>query len=160
MLGVAPEAFSTRARAGAPFVVIGSAWVVAGGLVAAITAHAPSEHATWAAAYLVLVAGVAQVALGAGQAWLAHPTPPLLPTLTSELIAWNAGSSAVLAGTVGGIVSITDAGGVLLVVALAQMLGATRGGPAGWPLRGYRLLVAIVLVSIPVGLILGHLSSH
>jgi hypothetical protein len=160
MVGTPPQAASRRSHAGAPFVVIGSAWVVAGGLVAAVTAHAPSEHATWAAAYLVLVAGFAQVALGAGQAWLAGQIPPLLPVLASELIAWNAGSAAVLAGTLGGVVSITDAGGVLLIVALALMLRATGRQRSGWPLRGYRLLIVIVLVSIPVGLILAHVRAH
>ena len=39
-----------------PFGIVGVVRVVAGGLVAAATAPAPTEHGGWAAAYLVLVA--------------------------------------------------------------------------------------------------------
>ena len=39
-----------------PFGIAGVACIVAGGLVAAVTAPAATEHASWAAAYLVLVA--------------------------------------------------------------------------------------------------------
>jgi hypothetical protein len=47
-----------------PFVILGAGAVVAGGLVAAASSVAPSAHASWAAGYLVLVAGVAQVLPG------------------------------------------------------------------------------------------------
>ena len=45
--------------------------VVAGGLVAAVTGPLRLEHGSWAAAYLVLVGGVAQGALGIAQYFLA-----------------------------------------------------------------------------------------
>lgn len=81
-----------------PFVVLGAACVVAGGLVAAAVAMAPSQLGSWAAAYLVLVGGVAQVALGAGQALLAS-RPPGRRAVAAGVAGWNAGNGAVLAGT-------------------------------------------------------------
>ena len=46
-----------------PFAALGAASIVAGGLVAAVTAAAPSQHGTWAAAYLVLVAALTVAAV-------------------------------------------------------------------------------------------------
>lgn len=141
-----------------PFLIIGSACVVAGGFVAAVTAHAPTEHASWAAAYLVLVAGVAQVGLGAGQALLAR-RPPSARIVAGELVAWNLGNAAVIAGTVGGATVAVDAGGVALVVALLLILvTTTRPRRTGWPLWAFRGLILVVLVSIPVGLVLAAVS--
>ena len=48
-----------------------------GGCVAAASSVAPSETASWAAAYLVLVGGVAQVFLGLGQVLVARPSASL-----------------------------------------------------------------------------------
>jgi hypothetical protein len=33
------------------------------------------------------------------------------------------------------------------------------GARAGWPVKLYRALIAIVLVSIPIGLVLAHLRA-
>lgn len=151
---------ATRWPPALPFAAVGGACVIAGGLVAAATAPAPSEHGTWASAYLVLVAGVAQLALGVGQALLA-PSPPSRHVVVVECTVWNAGNTAVLAGTLLSLVPLVDAGGVLLVLALSlltlEVRGAGRRG--GWGLRLYRLLVAVVLVSIPIGLLLARAGS-
>lgn len=149
---------TSRQRAGLPFALVGSVCVVAGGLLAAAVAHAPSEHAVWATAYLVLVGGVAQIAVGAGHQYL-HTRPPSRPVAAGELAGWNVGNAAVIAGTVAGITAITDFGGALLVGALVLLLAGTRGGRAGWWLRCYRILLAIVLVSIPIGLVIGLVSA-
>jgi hypothetical protein len=148
----------TRLRAAAPFAAVGAACVIGGGVVAAATAHAPTEHALWAVAYLVLVGGVGQLALGAGQAWLAA-APPSNAVLAVEFAAWNVGNAAVIAGTIADVVWLTDAGGVLLVLALALLLAGTAGARSGWLLRGYRVLIAIVLISIPVGLVLARVRG-
>ena len=138
-----------------PFVVVGVACVVAGGLVSAAVAMAPSQLGSWAVAYLVLVGGVAQVGFGAGQALLAVRAPGRR-TVVAELAGWNAGNGAVLAGTLLRITWLADIGGVLLftilVLALARIRGAVRH-PA-WPLHLYRAVVSLVLVSIPVGLVI------
>lgn len=142
--------------AAVPFAVLGTSCVVAGGLVSAAVAVAPSQLGSWAVAYLVLVGGVAQVALGAGQALLAS-RPPGRRTVAAELAGWNVGNGAVLAGTLLGATWLADAGGVMLVAALALALAGIRGAvrdPA-WILHLYRALIVVVLVSIPVGLVIG-----
>lgn len=147
------------AQRAAVFLLIGGASVIAGGLTAAITAPAPSEHATWAAAYLVLVAGVAQIGLGAGRAWLAERTPST-GRLVAELGTWNLGNAAVIGGTVSGLTAVVDLGGGLLFAASALLLAAVRNPRrSGWPLTLYRALIVIVLASIPIGLTLAALKT-
>src|SRR5664280_1572278 len=66
-----------RRSAALPFAAVGAACIVAGGLVAAVSAPAPSEHASWAAAYLVLVVGAAaQEACSDGAGALTAATSP------------------------------------------------------------------------------------
>jgi hypothetical protein len=103
-----------RRPAALPFAAVGAACIAAGGLVAAVSAPAPSEHASCAAAYLVLVAGAA---LGVGQALLA-PRVPSRRTVAVQFTAWNLGNGAVMAGTLAGITSLVDTGGALLVALL------------------------------------------
>lgn len=144
-----------------PFTLIGVFCVIAGGLVAAVTAPAPTEHGTWAAAYLVLVGGVAQIGLGLGQAMFRARTPTCVVAV--QAIGWNVGNAAVLCGTVLGVTALVDAGGALLVIALVLLgLGVSRAraGPASGGakryLYGYRLLILILIVSIPIGLVLAR----
>jgi hypothetical protein len=143
------------------FIALGTACVVAGGLVAAAVAVAPSQLGSWAAAYLVLAGGITQVALGAGPALLASRSPGRR-AVTAELAAWNAGNGAVLAGTLLGATWLADIGGAALIIALTLALAGIRDAvrrPA-WPLRLYRALIALVLVSIPVGLVVAAVRSR
>jgi hypothetical protein len=140
-----------------PYLAVGAGCVIAGGLVAAATAHAPSQQASWAAAYLVLVAGVAQIGLAAGRILLSVGRPS--PGRThAELIAWNLGNAAVIAGTLTDRPLVVDLGGALLVGSLALATLGVRGGHR-WLRRLYRALVVILLVSIPVGLLLAAQRS-
>lgn len=150
---------SDRWSAGLPFAIVGAASIVAGGLVAAATASAPTEHGTWAAAYLVLVAGVAQICLGVGQALLA-PSAPSRRIVAVELAAWNAGNIGVIAGTLLGRVPLVDAGGALLVLSLLFLSNQARGQGRrrSRVVLAYWLLVALVLVSVPIGLVLARLD--
>ena len=134
--------------------------VVAGGLVAAVTGPLHLEHGSWAAAYLVLVGGVAQGVLGISQYFLA-PRRFSGWRVVAELVAWNAATALVIGGTLVANPWVVDAGGVLLVAALALMFEAVRGPRTRytWALRVYRALVAVVAVSIPVGLVLAHLRA-
>lgn len=147
-----------RLRPALPFVAVGAACVVAGGLVAAVTAPAPTEHGSWAAAYLVLVGGVAQIALALGQSWLA-PAAPSRRLLAGEYVAWSLGNAAVLIGTLAEVPAVVDIGGALLVAALAIFAIAVRGGRRHWALLVYRALVVLMLVSIPVGLVLDRVRG-
>jgi hypothetical protein len=141
-----------------PFVVIGTACVIAGGLVSAASAPHPSEHGSWAAAYLVLVAGVAQIGLGAGQSMFGGHASQR--TVLAVIAGWNLGNAAVLAGTLADVGFVVDLGGAALLVVLVLLLrgaltsGATPSDRGRWLLRGYRALLALLIVSIPVGLVL------
>jgi hypothetical protein len=106
----------------------------------------------------VLVAGVAQIALGLGQAWLAV-RPPGQDLVVAELTLYNLGNAAVTGGTVVDRTWPVDVGGALLFVALALYLWSTRGARGGRAVFAYRSLVAFVLLSIPVGLVLARVAS-
>lgn len=148
-----------------PFIALGVTCVIVGGLVAAASASAPTEHATWAAAYLVLVGGVAQVGFALGHALLVTRTP--VPMVAAQAAGWNLGNAAVLTGTLLGVSALVDLGGVLLIATLILLAHGLRpagvrpaGGIYRWCLHCYRLLVLILLISIPVGLVLAHRASR
>lgn len=144
-----------RWRSARSFVVIGSICVVAGGLVAAVSGPMDFERGSWLAAYLVLVGGVTQIVLGAGQAWLADRVPSRRSTLI-EAWAWNIGVAAVVIGTLASLPVLTSLGGLVSAVALGLFLAGVhtvRPGPRVAALL-YRCIAAIVLVSTPVGLAL------
>lgn len=153
-----------------PALMVGAVCIVAGGLVAAVTGPLALAHGSWAAAYLVLVAGVAQVALAGGQAmlspWPRYPSGHAL--LLVEFAGWSLGNTAVITGTLWGATWLVNLGGALLVVALAALLIATRNGFGQDDVaRGRRValltvrgLVALLLVSIPIGLWLAHARAH
>ncbi|OFE17102.1 hypothetical protein BA895_17875 [Humibacillus sp. DSM 29435] len=142
--------------------------MIAGGLVAAVTSPMALSHGSWAAAYLVLVAGVAQIALAAGQGMLAGQARAGRRLLLVEFAAWNLGNAAVIAGTLWSATWLVNLGGAMLVVALGGLLVATRRGPGRTEvargrqvaLLAVRALVALLLISIPVGLWLAHVRAR
>jgi hypothetical protein len=148
-----------------PWLVLGVASIVAGGLVAAVVAHDPSEKPVWASSYLVLVAGLGQLGLVLGRALLA-PRPPTSGTVARDFTVFALGNAGVVVGTLVDAVWLVDVGGALLVVALALMVWGVRAGveavehrPQAWVvglLWLYRVLVVVLLVSIPVGLVLAR----
>ena len=138
----------------APSAVIGTLCVVAGGMVAAVTAPVASEESSWAAAYLVLVGGVAQIALGVGSATLS-PRTSSSRTRLAAVALWNFGNAAVLAGVLAGRTAVVDAGGAGLVVALLLTSRSVRHSIGPRPLTiGYWTPLALLAVSIPTGLVL------
>lgn len=146
-----------RWRAARPFVWLGIAAIIAGGLVAAAVAHAPIQKLVWMSAYLVLVVGVAQIVLGAGQAWLSE-RPPLLGWVAGEWVVFNLGNAGVIAGTLAGSFGWVAAGTVLFALGIALFLLGTRGVRSGW-LLGYRVLLGLVFLSSLAGLALS-LHAH
>ncbi|HEX5944935.1 MAG TPA: hypothetical protein VFY82_01600 [Acidimicrobiales bacterium] len=137
-----------------PFVALGGAAIVAGGLVAAVTGPTDFDDGSWLAAYLVLVGGVALIALGVGQATFAD-RPPSSSTVTGQLAAWVLSTAAVAAGTLASLPVLTAVGGVILVAVLVTFVAAVRGSGAGGRLIWlYRATIVILLVSIPIGLVL------
>lgn len=138
-----------------PFVAIGTICVVVGGLVAAVTGPTGFEDGSWMAAYLVLVGGTAQIALGVGQS-IVGAGPPRARARRTELIGWNIGVIATIAGTLVAEPLLTTIGGLATAVALVAFLTVRPERPqsVGWMNIGYRVLVGVVLVSIPVGVTL------
>lgn len=147
-------------RSAIPFVVIAFAGILLGGAVSAASAPSANYTASWAAAYLVLVVGVAQLALGIGQALLA-PHQPSARIITAEAVVYNVANLAVLIGTLVDRTVIVDLGGVLMIAALVLFLVAVRGAQTQhrWLLHGYRTVIAILVVTTPIGLIISALNG-
>lgn len=153
-----PMPHGPRWNTARPFVFVGTSAVLAGGVVAAVTGPTGFDAGSWVAAYLVLVCGVSQLALGAGLAVLPG-TPPAGSAVLAQLLVWNAGCAAVVLGTLVEVPVVTSLGGLALVVVLARALRAVGPGRpevSGWVLL-FRTLCWFVLVSVPVGLLLAWL---
>ena len=133
----------------AAFAAAGAAMVVAGGIVAAINSPAPFAHGSWLAAYLVLVAGAAQIGLGAGRAALPLPACGSRAA-RAELWLWNAGNVAVVAGVFLDAPAIVVAGSVALLAALASFAAGTRGARS-LGVAVYRLAIVVLATSVFVG---------
>jgi hypothetical protein len=135
-------------------------------LVSAAIAPSPTEHGAWAVAYLVLICGVAQAALGAGQASLAANVVSQRLRY-AELVGWNLGNAAVIAGTLSNTNVVVFIGGAILVVVLALFVYGVRGSAGdghgaarpAWVINGFRVLVVVLLVSIPIGMVLAAVRN-
>lgn len=144
---------AVRWRAATPFVALGIAAIIAGGLVAAAVAQHSAEHPVWTSAYLVLVVGVAQVVFGAGQAWLSARLPSI-SWIAGEWLVFNLGNAGVVAETIFGSFRMVLAGTVLFEAGiLAFLLGARGPMRRGW-LAGYRTLLGLIFLSSLAGLAL------
>lgn len=147
-------------RSALPFRLLALVWVITGGLVAAVTSPLGLEHGSWSAAFQVLVGGVLQAGLGIAQQALASRGPSRR-VLIAELLTWNLGALAVIAGTLLTTPLLVDAGGLLLVATMVLMIravGRRSKGPA-WALWTYRAVLLVTLVSIPIGVVLAHLRA-
>jgi hypothetical protein len=148
-----------RLTPSAVLIVIGSCCVVLGGLVAAATGPLGWVRGSWAAAYLVLVGGVAQYGMGKARAW--HHRPQPFRWGWAQIGAWNLGNAAVLGGTLAGTPLVVGLGSALLVFGLVIAWQAARGGTgpvagrlaALWS-RAYQGLLVVLAVSIPIGMVL------
>ena len=152
-------------------VATGAGAVVLGGLVAAVTGPLDLAHGSWAAAFLVLVCGVAQVAMGESRKRQppVRRRPPRSGSASgwtsgwTQWGCWNSGGVAIIVGTLVGRPWLVDLGSVLLFVALALALDATRTGGrrAGGDSRlwfvTYRVVLLVLAVSIPIGIALSHI---
>lgn len=138
-----------------PFVIIGGISVVLGGALSAATALSPSYTASWAVAYIVLVAGVAQLVLGIGQARLATKQPSGR-VIAIEAVTFNLAHVGVVLGTVLAVTPVVFIGAALLVIALILFVWGVRGGrtDSRAMLYGFRIIVVILIVTAPVGLVI------
>ncbi|NLE78462.1 MAG: hypothetical protein GX610_02600 [Rhodococcus sp.] len=137
-------------------ITTGIGCVVLGGVIAAVTGPFDLAHGSWLAAYLVLVGGVAQCAMGLARVW--NPSPQPTWWAWTQLGSWNLGNVAVIVGTLTALPLVVDLGSVGLVVALVIALHAPRVG-SGAALWTYRALLLLLALSIPVGVVLAHLRN-
>lgn len=131
------------------FGLFGAVEIVIGGLIAAGSAPLHSEVGAWAAAYLVLVGGVAQIAIGSTQALLSR-RPPARNVGDVQVVLWNGGNVAVITATAAGMPTVGDVGGLMLIGALALSLRAVRDA-VGHGARLYQAFLATLAVSVVVG---------
>lgn len=129
--------------------------VIVGGLVAAAASASPFAHDAWLAAYLVLVGGVSQIALGVGQRFL-RVAPVPTETARLEFVLWNAGNIVVVAGVLLDVPAIVLVGSGALCVALGLFAHSVRGvSPrCGVPAALYRVVLVGLAISVPVGCVL------
>lgn len=143
-----------RARA---FTVLGTVAVVGGSILSAAIAPTPSYHGSWAVAYIVLVAGVAQIVLGVGQ------TSVTDGHVGAGRVAWqaalfDAGVAATVTATILDIPVLLYAAAVAQVVAVILFLAATRGGRRGLTLITLRVVAIVLLVGTPTGVVIQALT--
>ena len=136
----------------------GFACVALGGLVAAVTGPLELEKGSWLAAYLVLVAGLAQIVL-AGQRQYFDAVAAGTTGFHLRVTLWAGGSLLVMAGSLAHAPFVVDAGGAALVVALAAALWNVRSARRRGLAQLAGAFYAVLLVSIPVGLVLAHLRA-
>lgn len=144
---------SERLSAAMPFLVIATLAIVGAGVVAAASAHAPTQPLMWMVAYLVLVVGTAQAALGMAQAWLSL-SPPSPSFRITQFILFNAGNAGVIGGTLCSYWPLVLVGTLLFTIALAMFLHNSWTARGGWPIHVYRLLLAILFAGATVGIVL------
>ena len=154
MTSAPPPASSSKSLPPAivTLVVVGIAAVIAGGLIAAVTEPFGLTDGSWAAAYLVLVWGISQVAIGAAQQLIAVVPSPTLAWAVFAL--WNLGNVGVLVGTLVALPTVVVAGSVLLLIALVGAFVAVRGAHRRIWAWLYRALIVVLFVSVFVGIAL------
>ena len=143
---------------------IGVGCIVLGGLVAAATGPLRLAEGSWLAAYLVLVGGVSQYAIGRVPTLVAAaPTPGRWGW--TQVVCWNLGNVAVVLGTLIATPALVDVGVVFLAAGLViAWLGVrridltkTHSRAARVGCWAYRGLLLLLLVSLPVGVVLAYL---
>lgn len=146
---------TSRWKSSLPLLAAGGVSIVAGGLIAAVTGPTAWDHGSWVAAFLVLVAGVSQIGVAAGQAQLA-PGSATAAFVAVECVLWNTGCMTVVAGTLLSSPVTVSIGSTLLVAALGMSTLAARGSGRQPRLLVwlYRMLLMVLLGSIPIGIAL------
>lgn len=149
-ISVPPE---SRWLSAGVFVATGVIAVAAGVSLAVGAAPMLAAEAGWLTAYLILIAGAAQIALGAGQAWLAA-VPVGFERGACEWGAINLGNIGIVAGSLLGSFWIVVAGTAVFVLALALFaLGVRRTRHPRWRIAYAALIVFLAMMAL-VGLAL------
>ncbi len=141
------------------------AQVLAGAAAAGAYAISGASWLHWLALHLVLVGGVSQLVLGAGQfftcAFLATD-PPSRRIVGAQLVAWNAGTALVAIGVPFKVAVLFESGAALLAVSLVLFAVALREMEgrslqrAPWALRWYQASAAFLALGGLVGVLLAR----
>ena len=75
----------------------------------------------------------------------------------AQLGAWNLGNALVISGTLAATPLVVDGGSVVLLVSLVLALLHSRRLRAGRLTFAYRVVLLIMIVSLPIGVLLSHL---
>ena len=127
-----------------------TAWIAAGGVAAAVNSTAAFQHGSWLVAYLVLVGGISQLALGAGLLFLrALPSPAR--GAYARLGLWNLGTVLVPAGVLLDLPGVISAGSLSLLAALVLFCSGALHAQARARALAYYLFAAALAVSVLVG---------
>jgi nitrite reductase (NO-forming) len=156
----------------AGFFLVALGFLLAGAVVAVLhAADAAGPHGRWLALHLVLLGGVSQLVLGAGQffatAFLATDPPPRGLT-RAQLATWSAGTVLVAVGVPRGEHALSDAGGALIVVGLVLFSASLRRlqrrslQRARWALRWYHACALCLGIGALIGIAMarGTLWTH
>lgn len=140
--------------------LLGVCLVVAGGLVASITGPLGLTRGSWLAAYLVLVCGVAQSLIATAQSALSTTRVPAWVWLV-QVVCWNIGNGLIIAGVLLDAAPVVDVGAVPLLVTLGAAIHVVRRPPRRRLIvtLSYAGVLAVLLVSVPVGLVLTHVRG-
>lgn len=141
------------------FLVVGTAFLIVGGVLSGATANTPTRIIMWVSAYFTLVGGVAQILLGIGQSLLSK-TLPSTPWRLTECFLLNLGGAAVIGGVIISAQWLTNLGTIVFDIALVMFLIATRESRASVWLWPYRLAIAFVAISSIVGIGLSMVIVH
>ncbi|MCK9516352.1 MAG: hypothetical protein M0Q87_09970 [Ottowia sp.] len=134
-----------------PFAALGVAAIIAAGVLGAALARRHSQQLVWAMSYLILVVGVGQYVLGAGQARL-RPQTPTRGTVWGQWFLLNAGHAGVMVGTLCVKFALVAAATVPYGLAMLWFAWSVRGARKSALLVGYHALVLLLLLSSLVGL--------
>lgn len=132
----------------------GAAFVILGGLVAAVARPLDLEKGSWLAAYLVLVCGVALIAIGIAQQHLSQSVSP--PVQIVQLSGWVVANAVVIVGSLASSTVTVDVGSVLLLIVLALTWWVGRSVVRTHRVLAYAYLaiLTVLIVSVPIGMAL------
>lgn len=141
------------------FVTLGVLAILAGGFLSAFSAKKPSRLVSWASAYLVLIVGLAQAAIG--MILYAVVSDPVVYLVVIGFVAYNIGSAAVVTGTFlkkreEKYRRLVDVGGGLLVVSMLSLAMLVQKAVLSWQLVALYIIIVVILVTMPVGLVLSR----
>lgn len=137
----------------APFKVCAWTAIVVAGGIAAASAHAPQRHIIWLVAYLVLIVGAAQYALGHGQLVLSDKKPAL-STIWAQWAALNLGQLGIITGTLMSRFGLVAAASLIYMLTVAWFGWRVRHAERSLLLLAWRAMVIVLLAAALVGLAL------